>query len=679
MKPCNQESRKGLHQRASVRYAAAAALLTLSLCASAAPIPVPNGNFTVVANNGTIGGGLIGGSNTAVLVGGGPWRGTYAGIAALLAPPTLTIGAGRATVGGLAGVNVLGIVDNSGEFVQDLGVAAAPNRHYVMQADIDAGAALDLGVLNTGNAGLGISAGPVSLGTTLDTTPGAVSLSLLSATTYHVVLCHDTGPSVSGNLSLHLFAHPRNLVTVDLLTSASFSNVSLTSSVINPVASSIGAGGGTPQGATVNTAFAVPLSVTVTDSEGDPVANATVTFSAPGTGASAALSATTATTDSSGRAQTTAIANGTAGAYAVTASVSGVATPASFALTNLSGIVNSIASTLGTPQSATVNTSFLVPLTVIVLDAGNQPLAGLSVTFSAPATGPSATFETGASVLTNLLGVAAINVVANTVAGTYPVTAHINGTNAFATFNLTNVGGVPSIALPISGTPQSAMISTTFGTPLGVQITDAFGNASRGITVTFSAPAIGAGATFPPSANVTTIVTDANGNAQVQALANSTTGTYQVTATSTGLPTSAVYKLTNSPVSPPQGVPTSGDEQGTNVNAEFQCMLQLKVTSDGTTPMAGVSIDFVAPGSGPSSTLTDGITNGTTVTTTTDANGMTGVSATANSISGTYSVSAGVTGSGSALSSYQLTNFAAGERLFADGFESSPAVCPTSP
>ena len=71
-------------------------------------IAVGNGDFSDTANDGEIGGGLAGGSGNSV-IGSGPWRGAFAGIASLLVPPTLTIGDGHAEIGNLLGVNIGGM------------------------------------------------------------------------------------------------------------------------------------------------------------------------------------------------------------------------------------------------------------------------------------------------------------------------------------------------------------------------------------------------------------------------------------------------------------------------------------------------------------------------------------------------------------------------------------------
>ncbi len=91
---------------------------------------------------------------------------------------------------------------------------------------------------------------------------------------------------------------------------------------------------GTSQSATVNTAFATPLEVEVQDLYGNPVSGATVTFTAPSTGASAILSTSTpAVTAADGTTSVTAAANATSGSYHVNAAPSHI--PAvGFALTN---------------------------------------------------------------------------------------------------------------------------------------------------------------------------------------------------------------------------------------------------------------------------------------------------------------------------------------------------------
>ncbi len=193
-----------------------------------------------------------------------------------------------------------------------------------------------------------------------------------------------------------------------------------------------------------------------------------MTFTAPSSGASGSFSgSSTVTTNSSGVAMApTFTANSVAGTYTVTASVAGVATPASFHLTN-NGPASSIAATGGTPQSATVGTAFAAALQATVRDGGNNPVSGVAVTFTAPSSGASGSFNGSSTVTTNSSGVAmAPTFTANSVAGTYTVTASVAGVATPASFNLTN-NAVVSTGGALSGTANNSTAAdnlTTEGT-----------------------------------------------------------------------------------------------------------------------------------------------------------------------------------------------------------------------
>jgi uncharacterized repeat protein (TIGR03803 family) len=98
----------------------------------------------------------------------------------------------------------------------------------------------------------------------------------------------------------------------------------------------IQATGGTPQGTVYGTAFASPLTATVTSNNRalTDLSGGVVTFTAPATGASATLSSGTATLISGNTASVNATANSTLGSYSVSAGGTGIATPAPFSLTN---------------------------------------------------------------------------------------------------------------------------------------------------------------------------------------------------------------------------------------------------------------------------------------------------------------------------------------------------------
>lgn len=97
---------------------------------------------------------------------------------------------------------------------------------------------------------------------------------------------------------------------------------------------SAGAQGGGGQSAAPGSAFATPLAVIVRDTTGAPLPCVPVTFSVPGSGASASLNSVTVVTDRSGVAAVQATANDQTGDYTVNASAPGLAAPVGFALRN---------------------------------------------------------------------------------------------------------------------------------------------------------------------------------------------------------------------------------------------------------------------------------------------------------------------------------------------------------
>ena len=237
-------------------------------------------------------------------------------------------------------------------------------------------------------------------------------------------------------------------LTVSWVMSSGAGNVTLNAAALTVGGSAnIVASGGTPQSATVGTAFAIALQATVTNGV-NPVSGVTVTFTAPGSGASGtfaggATSASVATGTSGIAVAPTFTANSQAGGYSLTASAPGVPETATFSLTNSAGAPANIVASAGTPQSATVQTAFAMALQATVKDSGGNPLSGVTVTFAAPASGASGTFAGGtasANVATGSNGIAlAPTFTANTQTGGYTVTASVSGVTSTASFQLTNI------------------------------------------------------------------------------------------------------------------------------------------------------------------------------------------------------------------------------------------------
>ena len=186
-------------------------------------------------------------------------------------------------------------------------------------------------------------------------------------------------------------------------------------------------------------------------------------------------------------------------------------------------------------------------------DSLGYTVSGATVTFTAPASGASGTFAGGAltaTVMSDANGlVTAPSFTANTVAGSYSVSASVSrdGTTASVNFALTNTAGAATSVAVARGNNQSATVGTAFGTPLSVTVTDNNANPVSGASVTFTAPASGAGARFPGSVATVTVTTDGTGTATAPALtANGTAGAYSITASVSGVAMPASFALTNS-------------------------------------------------------------------------------------------------------------------------------------
>jgi hypothetical protein len=420
---------------------------------------------------------------------------------------------------------------------------------------------------------------------------------------------------------------------------------------------------GDGQSATVASGFASPLVTQVTDQYGNPVPNVTVTFTAPSGGAGGTFTGgqttITATTDSNGQASEVFTANTVAGSYQVTASVDGVGTAAAFNLTNVAGAPAGIDAASGDGQSATVTSPFAAPLVAEVTDQYGNAVAGVSVTLTAPAAGASGTFadngQTSITLTTDANGQVSEGCTANTVAGTYGVTAAISDGTAAAVFDLTNTPGAPASITRVSGDGQSATVAADFASPLVAQVTDQYGNPVEGFAVTFNVPAGGAGGTFASGLGTITATTDANGEVSESFTANTVTGSYIVTASVSGVLTPATFGLTNTAGAPASINVTSGNGQKATVAAHFAKGLVVTVTDQYGNAVSGTTVTFTAPSIGAGGTFSNGLT---TITATTNAKGRVSESFTANTIAGSYTVSASVSGVSTAAS-FSLTNKAA--------------------
>jgi YVTN family beta-propeller protein len=106
----------------------------------------------------------------------------------------------------------------------------------------------------------------------------------------------------------------------------------------------------------------------------------------------------------------------------------------------------------------------------------------------------------------------------------------------------------PASITATAGDNQSAEVGEAFAVPLQATVKDSVGNTFSGATVAFTAPGTGAGGTFANGTATDTETTDPNGVATASAFtANTTAGSYVVTASVSGVSTTASFNLTNTP------------------------------------------------------------------------------------------------------------------------------------
>ncbi len=195
----------------------------------------------------------------------------------------------------------------------------------------------------------------------------------------------------------------------------------------------------------------------------------------------------------------------------VSVAVTGAANGLTMTLISLPGPAATITATAGTSQSATINTAFNTALQATVLDSVANPVPGVTVTFATPLTGAGGSFAGGNTVVTNANGVAvATTYAANGTAGSYSISASVAGVTTPATFSMTNNTGGASAITANSGAAQSVAVGSAFAT-LQAKVTDVGGNPIPSVTVTFTAPAMGAKAWQSLCTGGNTAVTNALG------------------------------------------------------------------------------------------------------------------------------------------------------------------------
>jgi uncharacterized protein (TIGR03437 family) len=208
--------------------------------------------------------------------------------------------------------------------------------------------------------------------------------------------------------------------------------------------------------------------------------------------------------------------------------------------------------TQGNNQSGTPGHVLAIQLQVEVETASGTDVAGQSVNWTVSPAGAASLSST--STVTDTGGTATVTAtLATNALGNIQITAACPACPAGANSVTFSVTAVPLVTLTglqtVSGNNQTAMVNTTFGLPLVVQVNASNGQGVANVGVQFSV-------TGPASLSSSTVNTDSSGRAQVSVQAGGTAGAVTVTATVGSL--SQAFSLTVSPPVPPGPTLTAG-------------------------------------------------------------------------------------------------------------------------
>jgi hypothetical protein len=241
--------------------------------------------------------------------------------------------------------------------------------------------------------------------------------------------------------------------------------------------------------------------------------------------------------------------------YQLSASAGGLTPAVSGTFSVSSAGPTTIAMFSGDGQSATVNTQIAAPIYVRVSDAGDNPVENVTVLFSI-AQGQA--FLGTATVLTDVSGFAATDVVMGDIAGTILVHATVDGlAGSPVVFTLTATAGLPQSIEVVSGSAQTAVAGTPLADSAVVRVLDQYGNLVPGATVSFNT------VTGASAFSDTTMLTDAAGRAAVQVTAGTVAGARNFSAAADGVVVPATFTVTITPAALAQFVLQSHPSAGT--------------------------------------------------------------------------------------------------------------------
>ena len=361
---------------------------------------------------------------------------------------------------------------------------------------------------------------------------------------------------------------------------------------------------GNNQSAAAGTQLPQALTVLVVDKNSKPVSGVSVAFSDGGAGGTFSNS-NPVVTNTNGMATQSYTLPPLVSSITITATAAGVSKPAVFSETAVAGSATTIAITGGNNQSGTVATQLAQALTVLVTDSYNNPVSGVSVSFSDGGAG--GTFSNTNPVVTGSNGTATQMYTLPTVPTSITITAAATGVSNPPVFTENSVTGPAANIAVVNGSNQTGTAGMQLSQAMVVLVTDQYHNPVSGVSVGFSDG--GAGGVF---GNPNPGVTNSSGTATQVYTLPPLAGTISISATAAGVANPAVF-VENSFAGPPVNVViASGNNQSAAVATQLPQALTLVVTDQFGNPVSGVSVNFSDGGVGGSlSNPNPGTTDGT--------------------------------------------------------------------
>lgn len=277
---------------------------------------------------------------------------------------------------------------------------------------------------------------------------------------------------------------------------------------------------GNNQSGAINSSLPAPLTVRITDAQGNPVYNHFVTFIVSSGGGSITTTQPVFT-DTAGLAKSVWILGPAVGEQIVEVTALNVTSAARFKAQAIMPAIASLLKVKGDEQFTSPGALFSDSLIVRVVDANQSPISAIPVIFTIEQ--GDASLNNSSHVNSDSYGLARVRLAAGNLAGPIRIKAAINDT-LYVEFNCSASIALPDTIIHILGDGSESPVGSTIY-PLTVKVLDTENNPISGVAITFTA--------VNPQAAITDqqpIRTGANGMASSGAVLGTKSGTYLFTA-----------------------------------------------------------------------------------------------------------------------------------------------------